>query len=54
MTETEKLLTEAQAIARRRFVDPNEKTVMDLFQELCAERDRRAWESSSAVNAMVH
>lgn len=41
-TETEKLLLNAQDIARRTFVDPSESAVMDLFRELCAERDRSA------------
>ncbi|AZR83418.1 hypothetical protein [Bordetella pertussis] len=54
MTETEKLLNHAQEIARRAFDDPSEKTVMDLFDELRAERDRRAWEGSDAAGATVH
>ena len=53
-TETEKLLTTAQEIARRAFDDPSEKTVMDLFDELRTERDRRAWEGSDAGGATVH
>lgn len=53
-TETEKLLTTAQEIARRAFDDPSEKTVMDLFDELRTERDRRAWEGSDAAGATVH
>lgn len=54
MTETEKLLNTAQDIARRTFADPSEKAVMDIFQELCAERDRTAWDSPQAVGATVH
>ncbi|WP_182496269.1 hypothetical protein [Bordetella avium] len=46
MSETEKLLETAQGIARRRFTDPSEKTVMELFQKLATERDRRALESA--------
>ena len=49
-----KLLNHAQEIARRAFDDPSEKTVMDLFDELRAERDRRAWEGSDAAGATVH
>ncbi|KDD21301.1 hypothetical protein [Bordetella bronchiseptica] len=54
MTETEKLLTTAQEIARRAFDDTSEKTVMDLFDELRAERDRRTWQGSDAAGATVH
>lgn len=54
MTDTENLLKQAQEIACRRFLDPSEKTVMDLFQELCMERDRRAWDAPSATGAAVH
>ncbi|WP_162835491.1 hypothetical protein [Bordetella avium] len=54
MTDTEKLLETAEGIARRRFADPSEKTVMELFQELAAERDRRALESAEAFCATVH
>ena len=54
MTETEKLLINAQDLARRIFEDPSEKAVMDLFQELCAERDRMAWATDDRVGATVH
>lgn len=54
MTDTEKLLQNAQDIARRTFVDPSEAAVMDLFRELCAERDRTAWATDAAVGATVH
>ncbi|MHA0354639.1 hypothetical protein [Bordetella bronchiseptica] len=54
MTETEKLLLNAQNIARRAFADPSEKAVLDIFNELRAERDRRAWEGSDAAGATVH
>jgi hypothetical protein len=53
-TETEKLLLNAQDIARRTFVDPSESAVMDLFRELCAERDRSAWATDDCVGATVH
>lgn len=52
MTETEKLLNHAQDIARRTFVDPSEAAVMDLFRELCNERDRMAWATDD--RAAVH
>ncbi|WP_241132415.1 hypothetical protein [Achromobacter insuavis] len=54
MTETEKLLITAQDLARRIFEEPSEKAVMDLFQELCAERDRMAWASEGHDSATVH
>lgn len=54
MTETEKLLINAQDLARRIFEDPSEKAVMDLFQELCAERDRTAWATEGRDSATVH
>lgn len=54
MTETERLLENAQDIARRRFAEPSEKTVMDLFHELTSERDRRAWEGGNAAGATIH
>jgi len=54
VTETEKLLNNAQDIARRAFVDPSEAAVMDLFRELCAERDRMAWATDDRAGATVH
>jgi hypothetical protein len=54
MTETEKLLNNAQDIARRAFVDPSEAAVMDLFRELCNERDRMAWATDGRGSATVH
>ncbi|PJM72085.1 hypothetical protein CV751_03330 [Achromobacter ruhlandii] len=39
MTETEKLLQEALTIAIRAFPTPSESTVMDLFHQLCTERE---------------
>lgn len=54
MTDTEKLLQNAQDIARRTFVDPSEAAVMDLFRELCNERDRMAWATDGRESASVH
>jgi len=54
MTETEKLLQHAQDIARRTFVDPSEKAVLDIFDELRAERDRTAWATEGRESATVH
>lgn len=54
MTETEKLLQHAQDIARRTFVDPSEKAVLDIFDELRAERDRMAWATEGRESATVH
>ncbi len=53
-TETEKLLQNAQDIARRTFVDPSEAAVMAIFEELRAERDRMAWATDDRVGATVH
>lgn len=53
-TETEKLLQHAQDIARRTFVDPSEKAVLDIFDELRAERDRTAWANDDRAGATVH
>ena len=54
ITETEKLLQHAQDIARRAFVDPSEKAVLDIFDELRAERDRTAWATDGREYATVH
>ncbi|MBO9331846.1 hypothetical protein GHR37_22115 [Achromobacter xylosoxidans] len=54
LTETEKLLNNAQDIARRTFVDPSEAAVMEVFRELCAERDRMAWATDGRDSATVH
>lgn len=54
LTETEKLLISAQDIARRAFVDPSESAVMELFRELCTERDRMAWATDGRESATVH
>lgn len=54
LTETEQLLQHAQDIARRTFVDPSEAAVMEVFRELCAERDRTAWATDGRDSATVH
>ncbi|CUJ66723.1 hypothetical protein [Achromobacter xylosoxidans] len=54
LTDTEKLLQNAQDIARRTFVDPSEAAVMAIFEELRAERDRMAWANDDRVGATVH
>lgn len=54
LTDTEKLLQNAQDIARRTFVDPSEAAVMAIFEELRAERDRMAWPTDDRVGATVH
>lgn len=54
MTETEKLLINAQDIARRAFVDPSEAAVLAIFDELRAERDRMTWATDDRVGATVH
>lgn len=40
MSRTQKLLDEAQDLARRQFESPSEATVMQLFARLCDEVDR--------------
>nr|WP_321328475.1 hypothetical protein [Alcaligenes faecalis] len=45
MTETEKILTQAEDIARRTFEEPTQQTVMQLFARLCEEQDNRAFEA---------
>jgi len=53
-TETEKLLQQAQDIARRAFVDPSETAVMDVFHELCAERDRFSCADGEREGVTLH
>lgn len=54
MTETEKLLKNAADVAKRTFIDPTESAVMEIFKELCAERDRMAWAAEGFESATVH
>ncbi|WP_287820120.1 hypothetical protein [Achromobacter sp.] len=54
MSETEKLLKSAADIAKRTFVDPSESAVLEIFKELCAERDRMAWATDGRDSATVH
>lgn len=54
LTETEKLLQNAQDIARRTFVDPSEAAVLAIFEELRIERDRMAWATDDCAGATVH
>ncbi len=54
MNETEKLLKEAASIAKRTFLDPSEEAVLEIFKELCAERDRMAWAADGRESATVH
>lgn len=54
MNETEKLLKEAASIAKRTFLDPSEEAVLEIFKELCAERDRIAWATDGRESATVH
>ncbi len=54
MNETEKLLKEAASIAKRTFLDPSEEAVLEIFKELCAERDRVAWATDGRESATVH
>lgn len=54
MTETEKIFQEAIKIARAAFATPSESAVMDLFQELCAERDRAPNAPEDYPSVTVH
>ncbi|NMK45541.1 hypothetical protein [Achromobacter sp. Bel] len=54
LTETEQLLINAQEIAARRFTSPSERAVMDIFDELRAERDRATWATDGREAATVH
>ena len=54
MTETEKLLTEAQDLALRAFPEPSQETVMELFRELCSERDRQRYEAVETDERVLH
>ncbi len=54
MTETEKLLKESADIAKRTFLDPSEEAVLEIFKELCAERDRLTWATDGRESATVH
>lgn len=53
MSETEKLLAEAQDVALRSFEDPSQETVMELWRRLCDEEDRRKYEAESAGSGCV-
>lgn len=53
MTETEKILTQAEDIARRTFEEPTQQTVMQLFARLCDEQDMRIPEESLG-SEMLH
>ncbi|WP_238920913.1 hypothetical protein [Achromobacter xylosoxidans] len=54
MSETETLLKSAADIAKRTFIDPSEAAVLEIFKELCAERDRMAWATEGRESATVH
>lgn len=54
MTETEKLLKEAAEVAKRTFVDPSEAAVLDIFRELCAERERMTCEADAHIAETLH
>lgn len=53
-TETERLLIHAQEIAARRFENATERAVLEIFDELRAERDRSAWATEGRAYALVH
>ncbi|WP_313387597.1 hypothetical protein [Achromobacter aegrifaciens] len=54
LTETERLLIQAQDIANRRLQDATERAVLDIFDELRAERDRMAWATDGRESTTAH
>lgn len=55
MTQTEKILTQAEDIARRTFENPTQETVMQLFSRLCDEADMAPIYSDQELeNGTVH
>lgn len=54
LTETERLFIQAQDIAARRLVDPSERAVLEIFDELRAERERSAWAMEGREHALLH
>ncbi|WP_158072289.1 hypothetical protein [Achromobacter xylosoxidans] len=54
LTETERLLIHAQEIAARRFENATERAVLEIFDELRAERDRSEWATEGREYASVH
>ncbi|MFU2050566.1 hypothetical protein [Bordetella hinzii] len=54
MTETEKTLKTAADIAKRTFIDPSEGAVLDIFRELCAERERMTCEADAHIAETLH
>jgi len=54
MTETEKILTHAEDIARRSFEQPSETTVMRIFMRLCEEQDRPAVDTQDDAPQVMH
>jgi len=54
LTETERLLIHAQEIAARHLENATERAVLDIFDELRAERDRALWPPDERESATVH
>ncbi len=54
LTETERLLAQAQDIANRRLEKPSERAVLEIFDELRAERDRTSWITEGRDVATLH
>ncbi|HBJ68364.1 hypothetical protein [Alcaligenes phenolicus] len=54
MTETEKILTQAEDIARRTFEEPTQQTVMQLFARLCDEQDTRELDEPACPTHELH
>lgn len=53
MSQTESILEQAQDIARRKFEEPSERTVMEIFSALSMEIDR-AGDLLADGNASLH
>ncbi|WP_198952935.1 MULTISPECIES: hypothetical protein [unclassified Achromobacter] len=54
MSDTEKLLEQAQDMARRAFEEPGEETVMRLFTRLCDEADMRKYAAPAGDGETLH
>jgi len=54
MTETETLLKNAASIAKRTFLDPNESTVIAIFQRLCCEQDEARMSRDMESHGVLH
>lgn len=54
MSETEKLLSQAQDLALRAFESPTQETVMELMRRLCDEAERQRFEEAELDERVLH